>query len=94
MGQTKDVLPAVPPVELSSISLPMAKYSSSPGFSGQLFQREDAVIFPALLRLLHLPAADLEAEAHLRASSAKQPHISPERAGGGCPLLEGERPPA
>ena len=27
---------------------------------GQLFQREDAVILPALLRLLHLPAADTQ----------------------------------
>lgn len=94
MGQTKDVLPAVPPVEAQQHIAADGEVQLIAGIlPGQLFQREDAVILPALLRLLHLPAADLEAEAHLRASSAKQPHIS-TRSGPGAdvPCLKGETP--
>ena len=91
MGQTKDVLPAVPPVEAQQHIAADGEVQLIAGIlPGQLFQREDAVILPALLRLLHLPAADLEAEAHLPGQLRKAAaHLHPERAGGGCPLLEG-----
>lgn len=96
MGQTKDVLPAVPPVEAQQHITADGEVQLIAGIlPGQLFQREDAVILPALLRLLHLPAADLEAEAHLPGQLRKAAaHLHPERAGADVPCLKGRRPPA
>ena len=91
MGKAQDILPAVPAVKAEQHIAADGEVQLIAGIlPGQLFQREDAVILPALLRLLHLPAADLEAEAHLPGQLRKAAaHLHPERAGGGCPLLEG-----
>ena len=90
-GQLQDVLPAAPPVEAEQHIAADGQIQLIAGvLPGQLFQREDAVVFPAQCSLLHLPAADFEAEAQLPGQRGETPaHLHPERAGGGRALLEG-----
>ena len=95
MGQTKDVLPAVPPVEAQQHIAAHGHVQLGLRVSpGQHFQREHRIVASAQRGLLHLPAADAQrrnSPLRFQCTEARA-HLHPGAAGGGGGLLEGGKP--